>query len=275
MMIWLATEVGEEPEDQREAYAEDKASDDGKIKGGVFAAVDDVAGKAAESERQAPAKIEQDTDGNEEGAQDEHGAAEFPQRIHGRKFMPSGEGYKGTVRARDDAIQRAVLGGGAGGISPAKSYLSRRELNELVAGKEVAYFKRGGFRSVRAVSAVIPNVAAEVTTNGAWRGLFGIGRPHGVAPFQDRTISFEDESNNFSRTHEVSELTEEWPLYMDRVKTASFLFCETQSFNGHNFESRFLNAGEYFALKAARHGVRLDDGKCTFECHERSLPKIN
>ena len=58
MMIWLATEVGEEPEDQREAYAEDKASDDGKIKGGVFAAVDDVAGKAAESERQAPAKIE-------------------------------------------------------------------------------------------------------------------------------------------------------------------------------------------------------------------------
>ena len=40
--------MGEEPEEQRKCGAEDKAGDNGKVEGGVFAAVDDVAGQAAE-----------------------------------------------------------------------------------------------------------------------------------------------------------------------------------------------------------------------------------
>ena len=40
--------MGEEPEDDGEDDADDEAGDDGEVEGGVFAAVDDVAGKAAE-----------------------------------------------------------------------------------------------------------------------------------------------------------------------------------------------------------------------------------
>ena len=47
----LATEMGEEPEEERECRAENEAGDDGKIESGVFAAMDDVAGEFAEAKR--------------------------------------------------------------------------------------------------------------------------------------------------------------------------------------------------------------------------------
>lgn len=64
----LAAEVGEEPKEERNHGAEEKASDDGEVKGCVFAAVHDVAGQAAEAEGKLGAKIENDPDENEKTA---------------------------------------------------------------------------------------------------------------------------------------------------------------------------------------------------------------
>lgn len=52
-----AAEVGEEPEEKRKAEAQDEARDEGEVKGGVFAAMDDVAGEATEAEREFSAEI--------------------------------------------------------------------------------------------------------------------------------------------------------------------------------------------------------------------------
>jgi hypothetical protein len=46
----LTAEVREEPEEERERGAEYEAGDDWEMKGGVFAAMDDVARKAAKAE---------------------------------------------------------------------------------------------------------------------------------------------------------------------------------------------------------------------------------
>jgi hypothetical protein len=74
--------VGEEPEDERKDEAEDKASHDREIKCGVFAAVDDVAGKFSETEREFAAEEQKSTDDDEEAAEIEERAAEFAERIH-------------------------------------------------------------------------------------------------------------------------------------------------------------------------------------------------
>ncbi len=57
-LLWLTAEMREEPEDEGESGAEEEASDDRKVKGGVFAAMDDVAGEFAETERKFAAEIE-------------------------------------------------------------------------------------------------------------------------------------------------------------------------------------------------------------------------
>ncbi len=55
---WLAAEIGDEPQDYGEDDADHEAGDDGEVEGGVFAAVDDVAGQAAETEGETCAEVE-------------------------------------------------------------------------------------------------------------------------------------------------------------------------------------------------------------------------
>jgi hypothetical protein len=78
----LAAEVGEEPENERKDKAEDQASHDGEIEGGVFAAVDDVARKSSEAEREFAAEEQKSTDDGQEAAEVEQRTAEFAERIH-------------------------------------------------------------------------------------------------------------------------------------------------------------------------------------------------
>ena len=72
----------DEPEQQTQTEAEDEAGDDGEIKGGVFAAMDDVAGEAAEAEWKSCAEIKECAEEDEEAAKDEERAAEFAERLH-------------------------------------------------------------------------------------------------------------------------------------------------------------------------------------------------
>jgi hypothetical protein len=63
--------MGEEPEEEGKGGAEDEAGDDGEIEGGVFAAMDDVAGEFAESERElSSAEIEDRAEDGECGGDD-------------------------------------------------------------------------------------------------------------------------------------------------------------------------------------------------------------
>jgi hypothetical protein len=77
--------VGEEPEDEREGGAEQEAGDDREIEGGVFAAMNDVAGKAAESEGELSTEVEKGAEEDKQGANEEEGAAEFAKGIHGKE----------------------------------------------------------------------------------------------------------------------------------------------------------------------------------------------
>jgi len=80
----LAAEVGEEPEEKRKAEAEDEAGDDGEIKSGVFAAMNDVAGKFSQAEGEFAAEVEKSAEEDEEAAEKEEGAAKFAERVHTR-----------------------------------------------------------------------------------------------------------------------------------------------------------------------------------------------
>ena len=72
------------PEEEREAEAEEEAGDDGKVEGGVFAAMDDVAGEATEAERELCAEIEESANEGEKTAEEEEHAAEIAEGIHGK-----------------------------------------------------------------------------------------------------------------------------------------------------------------------------------------------
>src|SRR5882672_12424654 len=76
--------MSKKPEEEREAEAEDKAGDDREVEGGVFAAMDDVAGEAAQTEGEVPAEVEKGTEEDEQAAKQEKRAAEFAERIHGK-----------------------------------------------------------------------------------------------------------------------------------------------------------------------------------------------
>jgi hypothetical protein len=77
-----AAEVGDEPKEERNAEAEDKACDDRKVKRGVFAAVDDIAGKFSQAEGEFFAEVEKSANEDEEAAEEEERAADFTERIH-------------------------------------------------------------------------------------------------------------------------------------------------------------------------------------------------
>jgi len=78
----LAAKMGEEPEEERKAETQNEASDDGKIKRGVFAAVDDVAWESSQAERKLSTEVKKSTYDHEEAAEEQDGAAEFTERIH-------------------------------------------------------------------------------------------------------------------------------------------------------------------------------------------------
>jgi hypothetical protein len=78
----LAAEMGEEPEEQRKPKAEEEAGDDREIESGVLAAVEDIAGNAAKTQRKSSTEVEKCADEDEEPSQNEEGAAKITERIH-------------------------------------------------------------------------------------------------------------------------------------------------------------------------------------------------
>jgi len=67
--------VVDDPDDETESDAENQTGDNGEIESGVFAPMDNVAGKTAETEREFAAEIEKRSDENENGAEKEKSAS--------------------------------------------------------------------------------------------------------------------------------------------------------------------------------------------------------
>jgi hypothetical protein len=78
--------MSEQPEEERKTEAEEEAGDDRKVEGGMFAAVDDVAGEAAEAQREFSAEVKKSAHNHEESTENEKSAAEFAERIHSEHF---------------------------------------------------------------------------------------------------------------------------------------------------------------------------------------------
>lgn len=76
----------EEPKEQREDEAEDQAGDDGEVESGVLAAMNDVAGKTAEPEREFATKIKKGAHKHKKSSENNNNAAEFAQWVHGESL---------------------------------------------------------------------------------------------------------------------------------------------------------------------------------------------
>jgi len=74
--------MGVEPEQQGKSETQNQTSDNWKIKGGVLAAMNDVAGQPPNSEGESAAEIKNSADDGEKSAQEEEAAAELAYRIH-------------------------------------------------------------------------------------------------------------------------------------------------------------------------------------------------
>lgn len=74
--------MGEEPEKKRNSDAQKKASDDGKVKSGVFAAMHDVARKFSQAEGELVAEVQKGADKNKKCSKEKKSAAEIAKRLH-------------------------------------------------------------------------------------------------------------------------------------------------------------------------------------------------
>jgi len=78
--------VGEEPDEERKGGAEKQAGDNGEVEGGVFAAVDDVAGEFSQVKGEFAAEVEKSTGEDKEAAEEQESAAEFAEGVHEKEF---------------------------------------------------------------------------------------------------------------------------------------------------------------------------------------------
>src|SRR5580704_14534050 len=95
-----------------------------------------------------------------------------------------------------------------GGVNPAPTKpwdarsCARRdmsdELDQVEAGEEVGDFEGRGVGSVGAMGAVGADAGAEVVADGAGGGFLWVGGAHGVAPFCDTALGFENHGDDFA-----------------------------------------------------------------------------
>ena len=115
------------------------------------------------------------------------------------------------------------------------------------------------------MGAIVADTGAEVVPDGTRSGFFRVGGAHGVAPFEDGAVGFEDHGEDFAGTHEVGELTEEGASFVDGVEAAGFFFCEAHGFDSDDGEAGFVDARKDFSLLATAYGVGFDDCESSFE----------
>lgn len=123
--------------------------------------------------------------------------------------------------------------------------------------------------------AIVADTGAQVVANGSGSGFLGIGGAHGVAPFLDGPLGFQDHRENLARRHEVCQFTKKRTRFVNGVEAASFFLGEPHGLDGDDLEPGFVNARKDFALLAAADGVGFNNGKRAFKRHEKGPPRDN
>jgi hypothetical protein len=83
----LAPKLRDEPEEKGQYDTDEDRCGDGEIESGAFAAVENVAGKSAEAEREPVGVREEHADGGDDQAEKNEHAAEVAEGRHGRSVV--------------------------------------------------------------------------------------------------------------------------------------------------------------------------------------------
>lgn len=98
----LPAEVRDQPQQKRKYDAEHDASHDREVKGSVFAAMNNVAGKFSQAEREFAGEIKERAQDDEQPAEKEKRAAELAERVH----VESVENPVGEVKEIQEVRER-------------------------------------------------------------------------------------------------------------------------------------------------------------------------
>jgi len=74
--------MSKKPEEERESGAEEETGDDWEVEGGVFTAVDNVAGEFSQAKREFATEVKKRAYEDQEAAENEEGTAEFAEGVH-------------------------------------------------------------------------------------------------------------------------------------------------------------------------------------------------
>jgi len=116
----------------------------------------------------------------------------------------------------------------------------------------------GGFNTIRSVNDVACNLNAEVSTDGAWVGVLGVGLAKHDPAGLDSVSSLPDHWDDWSRAHVVDEATEEGLFGEVRVVLPQQLIVSLHEFHGDKLKSLLLEPLDDIADQAALDAVGLD-----------------
>src|SRR5713101_1712741 len=100
------------PEEQAQGEAQDEAGDDGKIKRGVLAAMNDVARQAAKAERQPPAEVEHCADDNKQAAENEQHSSKITEGVHEKSVRENNQRSNEKSEQGEERSLESAAGGG-------------------------------------------------------------------------------------------------------------------------------------------------------------------
>ena len=113
---------------------------------------------------------------------------------------------------------------------------------------------------------VLPVFAAQ----GAGLGLGRIRGAHQRPVAGHRVLAAQGRADHRSGRHIVRKAVKKGALFVHGIKALGLGLAQPQHFQSHGAKALSLHGGQNFPGKAARHGVRLDDGKSGLQ-HVRSL----
>src|SRR5262249_17992299 len=94
---------------------------------------------------------------------------------------------------------------------------------------------------------------------------------HGVTPFRNGAVGFQDHRENIAGRHELGEFTKKWARFVYGIKAARFFLGEAHRFDRHDDEARLVYARENFPLLRSVARFSLDDCEGAFETQESFL----
>src|SRR5271170_3641333 len=151
------------------------------------------------------------------------------------------------------------------------TFVSLVTLDQLKTSEDIADFESRGVWSIRTVGAVRADAGAQIVADGTGSGFLRIRGTHGVAPPDNGSFGLQNHGEDLSGAHKVREFSKKRAFLVDRIKSARFFFGEAHGFNRYDFETCFMDAGQNLTLLPTTYRIRLDNCKCTFQCHKNLL----